>query len=103
MHEAFGLILALAAGVALGGIFFGGLWWTIRKSFSSNQPALWFFGSRLLRTFSVLAGFYFIALGHWERLLVSLAGFAIARMVVTALTRTSRKPAYWATEASHAP
>ena len=36
---------------------------------SSQRPALWFFGSLLLRTSIALAGFYFVSGGHWERLL----------------------------------
>jgi F1F0 ATPase subunit 2 len=103
MSETLGLVLALMAGVSLGAIFFGGLWWTVRKSFSSKQPALWFFGSSLLRTIIVLAGFYFIALGQWQRSLVSLFGFAMARLMVTRLTRGPEGPTYVAQEASHAP
>jgi F1F0 ATPase subunit 2 len=30
------------AGLLLGAIFFGGLWWTVRKGVSSKRPALWF-------------------------------------------------------------
>ena len=87
MSEALNLVLALIAGGSLGALFFGGLWWTVRKSFSSRQPALWFLGSSLLRTIIVLAGFYFIALGNWHRLLAALLGFAVARLMVTRLTR----------------
>ena len=47
MNETLSLVLALVAGVLLGAIFFGGLWWTVRKGVSSKQPALWFFGSLL--------------------------------------------------------
>ena len=36
----------------------------------------------------VLAGFYFVGRGHWERLLVCLLGFVIARFIVMRLTRT---------------
>ena len=61
MNELLTLVLALAAGVLLGAIFFGGLWWTVRKGVSSKQPALWFFGSLLLRMSIALAGFYFVA------------------------------------------
>jgi F1F0 ATPase subunit 2 len=103
MSETLSLVLALMAGVLLGALFFGGLWWTIRKSFSSQQPALWFFASSLLRTVLVLAGFYFIALSHWQRLLAALLGFALARLMVTRFTRATEKPAYFAQEASHAP
>ena len=97
------LVLVLATGVLLGAIFFGGLWWTVQKGVSSKRPALWFFGSLLLRTSIALVGFYFIARGHWERLLVCLLGFVMARLIVMWLTRAAEKPTYLAQEASHAP
>ena len=104
MNETLTLVLAWVAGRLLGAIFFGGLWWTVRKGVSSKQPALWFFGSLLLRMSIALAGFYFVSGGHWERLLVCLLGFVMARLVVTWLTRPSgenqTRPAQ---EASHAP
>jgi len=103
MNETLSLVLALVTGVLLGAMFFGGLWWTVQKGVSSKRPALWFFGSLLLRTSIALAGFYFIARGHWERLLVCLLGFIIARLIVTRLTRAAEKPACLAREASHAP
>ena len=83
------LCLAFSAGFLLGAFFFGGLWWTVRKGVSSEQPAFWFFGSLLLRMSIVLAGFYFASGGHWERLLLCLAGFVIARLAVTRLTRST--------------
>ena len=103
MNEALSLMLALVTGILLGAMFFGGLWWTIQKGSLSEQPALWFLGSLLLRTSIVLAGFYLIARGHWEGLLVCLLGFVIARLIVTRLTRTTRKPTNLTQEASHAP
>ena len=103
MNETLILVLALATGVLLGTIFFGGLWWTVQKGVSSKRPALWFFGSLLLRTSIALVGFYFIARGHWERLLVCLLGFVMARLIVMRLTRAAEKPTYFAQEASHAP
>ena len=87
MHEALTLILAWMAGVALGAIFFGGLWWTVRKAVSSKQPALWFLVSLLLRMSITVAGFYGFARGHWQRLGLCLVGFVMARLVVTWLTR----------------
>ena len=103
MNETLSLVLALVAGVLLGAIFFGGLWWTVSRGLSSKRPALWFFGSLLLRTSIALTGFYFIAHGHWERLLLCLLGFVIARLIVTRLTRAVEKPTYLAQEASHTP
>ena len=89
MNETLTLVLALLAGIALGTIFFGGLWWTVRKGVLSPHPALWFFGSLLARMSIVLAGFYSVGHGHWERLLACLVGFILARLVVTWLTRPS--------------
>ncbi|MGA8089256.1 MAG: ATP synthase subunit I, partial [Terracidiphilus sp.] len=83
MNDTLMLILAWAVGVWLGAIFFGGLWWTVRKGVSSKNPALWFFGSLLLRMSIALAGFYFFSGGDWERLLLCLLGFVVARLVVT--------------------
>ncbi len=84
----FALILSLLAGVLLGTIFFGGLWWTIRKGISSKQPAMLFFFSLLLRTGIALTGFYTVARGDWRRVLACLVGFFLARILVTWLTRT---------------
>ncbi|MES1998900.1 MAG: ATP synthase subunit I [Pseudomonadota bacterium] len=103
MNEGLGLALALGAGVLLGGFFFGGLWWTVHKAISSRQPALWFLGSMLLRTGIVLPGFYFVSGGDWKRLLASLFGFIIARLVVTRLTRVAQQTAQLAKKAAHAP
>jgi F1F0 ATPase subunit 2 len=104
MNEAVSLAPALAAGVLLGVMFFGGLWWTVRKSVSQERPALWFLGSLLLRTSILLAGFYFVSGGHWERLLACLLGFVIARFIVTRLAgppvQHHNSPAR---EAGHAP
>ena len=88
MNETLTLILVGAAGAALGAIFFGGLWWTVRKGVSSPRPALWFFGSMVVRMTIVLAGFYLVGRGHWERLVACLLGFIIARFIVMRLTRT---------------
>ena len=104
MNEFLSLALALAAGVLLGAIYFGGLWWTVRKGVSSQRPALWFFGSLLLRMSITLAGFYFVGREHWERWLLGLLGFVLARLVARWLTRSSgRNQTAPAQEASYAP
>ena len=104
MNDFLLLALALVAGLVLGAIFFGGLWWTVRKGISSRSPALWFLGSMLLRMSIVLAGFYFIGRRDWERLVVCLFGFIIARIIVMRLTRTPIEHSHsLAKEAGHAP
>ncbi|MFH1619662.1 MAG: ATP synthase subunit I, partial [bacterium] len=41
--------------------------------------------------------------GHWERLLVCLLGFILARVIVMRLIPAAEKPACAAQEAGHAP
>ena len=100
--ETLTLVPAGIAGGALGAIFFGGLWWTVIRGVSSERPALWFFGSMLARTSIALAGFYFVGGDNWERWLLCLLGFVLARLVVNWLTpvqhHNSRAP-----ETSYAP
>ena len=61
---ALAVVTGILTGILLGAIFFGGLWWTVRKAVTSGQPALWFFGSVLLRMAVALAGFYFVSDGR---------------------------------------
>jgi F1F0 ATPase subunit 2 len=104
MNETLTLALAGLAGGLLGAVYFGGLWWTVRQGLSSARPELWFLGSLLLRMAIVLAGFYFVSGGHWERLMLCLGGFLLGRLVVTRRTKPNRdKRACPPPEASHAP
>ena len=104
MNELLIGVLAWLAGLLLGAIFFGGLWLTVRKSVSSQRPALWLLPSLLLRMSITLAGFYFVSDGHWQRWLLCLLGFIMARLIVTRLTRTSGEDQTRSvTETSHAP
>ncbi len=102
MNEPLTLTLAWLAGGGLGAIFFGGLWWTVRKGVSSPNPALWFLGSILLRMGIVLAGFYYVSGGQWKRLVACLLGFIMARLGVMWLTRSPNhhRPTSEATHAS---
>jgi F1F0 ATPase subunit 2 len=104
MIDTLTLALAWVAGAVLGVMFFGGLWWTVRKGVSSQRPAVWFLVSLLVRMSLALAGIYVVSEGHWERLLLCLVGFVMSRPIVTWLTRPARehhtRPAQ---EARHAP
>jgi F1F0 ATPase subunit 2 len=91
MHETLMLIAAGVAGTLLGAVFFGGLWWTIRRGILSDLAAVWFLGSLLLRMSITLVGFYVVYAGHWQRLVLCLIGFVMARLLVTWLTRPTAK------------
>ncbi len=95
MNDAVQVALAFFAGAVLGGVFFVGLWWTLRKGLSARQPALWFGASLLVRVAIVVTGFYLVAGSSWQRLLLCLLGFIVARQLVTRRIRAG--------EGSHAP
>lgn len=87
MNETAYMILAFVAGLTLGAIFFGGLWFTVRKTLDAKSPGLLVLVSFIVRGGIVLVGFYFVAAGSWQRLLVALAGFVLARFIVLRLTK----------------
>jgi F1F0 ATPase subunit 2 len=104
MTESLRLIVASGVGILLGVFFFGGLWWTVRKSVASGQPALWFLVSMLVRTAIVLLGFYALGVGDWKRLVACLMGFILGRAGITWFTRTASGALMRAArEAGHAP
>jgi F1F0 ATPase subunit 2 len=83
------VIAALAAGMVLGTLFFGGLWWTVHRGLNAALPALWFGLSAFLRMAITMAGFYYVARLGWLSLIACLCGFLIARASVTRLTRAA--------------
>jgi len=87
MSSVLAFVLALLGGVLLGVVFFGGLWWTVRRGVLSPVPALWFSASSLIRTAVALGGFYVVSHAEWRRLLACLLGFFLARIVVTHVSR----------------
>ena len=88
MNETLLMILAFVAGIVLGIIFFGVLWFTVKKTVTAKAPWLWMLGSFIVRIAIVLTGFYFISDGNWQRLIACLVGFIIARFIVIHFTKS---------------
>ena len=84
MNELFPLTGAAAAGVALGAIFYGGLWWSVRRLCVKAEGA-WLPAGFAVRTLIVLAGFVAIARRDWRDLAACLAGFLVCRIAMTRL------------------
>jgi F1F0 ATPase subunit 2 len=103
MNEILALAFAWLAGAALGAVFFGGLWWTVHKGLSSQQPVAWFAGSLLLRMTITLGGFYLVMGSCWQRLLLCSLGFIMARLLVSWTTRLPRSQTLPVGAVSHAP
>lgn len=81
------IVIALLIGLILGGVFFGGLWLTVKKALVTTYAPLWFLGSIVIRTAVVLAGFYFISKDGIIALFVSVCAFIAARMLVFFITK----------------
>jgi F1F0 ATPase subunit 2 len=76
------LSLAALAGVLIGAIFLGGLWWTVLYGLKVKRPGLVFILSLTARFGLALTGFYFVGAGHPERLAACLIGFIVSRVVI---------------------
>jgi F1F0 ATPase subunit 2 len=85
MTDTLGLVSAALAGLGLGAMFFGGLWWTVQRTLSAKQPGVWMFGSLTLRVVGVLAGFYAVGRDDWRRWVACLAAFVLVRIVAMRL------------------
>jgi len=90
MSSLVALFLASAAGMALGLFYFGGLWLTVRQLGTRRHAVALFLASFVGRTAVVLAGFYFVMGGHWERVLACLAGFIVVRQLLVSRLRPER-------------
>jgi F1F0 ATPase subunit 2 len=75
--------LVLTAGMLTGVLYFGGLWWTVRRLVHSRRPGPLLAGSFLVRTAIALGLFYVVMEKNWLRLAVCLAGFLIMRHILT--------------------
>ena len=78
---------ALAAGMVLGAVFFGGLWWTVSRIMTARVPAVWFGLSSLVRMVIVVCGLYCFARLGLPSLIACLCGLLAARGAVKHLTR----------------
>ena len=75
--------LMIAAGMLLGAVFFGGLWVTVQQMQRTQRPGLLFVTSIVIRTATVLAGFWYFAAGDARSMAACLLGFLAIRLMAT--------------------
>ncbi|QJT10777.1 ATP synthase subunit I [Oceanidesulfovibrio marinus] len=75
--------LALAAGIVVGIVFFGGLWWTVKQLPGAKNPVLLMLSSALGRFFVALAGFLAATAGKPLTSILWVAGFIGSRLVIS--------------------
>jgi F1F0 ATPase subunit 2 len=76
------LALSAAAGAALGIFYFGGLWLTVQRLSSARHPGLLILSSFLVRMAVLLALLYWLAAGHFTRLLAAMGGLIAMRLLL---------------------
>lgn len=85
------VISAFLPGIVLGFFYFGSLWMTVRQLPTTAYPVRLFIGSFVSRTAVTLLGFYLVMNQQWQRALICLAGFIVARILLTRFWRTNQQ------------
>jgi F1F0 ATPase subunit 2 len=93
MTGLFSFLWQFIAGLLIGAMFYGALWWTVSRVIAKSLSGAYLPVSFLLRTLIALGGFYVVAFHDWRAMLTCLAGFLVARLVVARLTRPRAKSA----------
>lgn len=91
INDVLSLLPGVFGGIALGILFFGGLWLTVRKGLSSKRPAVIFMGSLIIRMGIVVIGFYYVGADSWQKMLACLGGFLIARIAILQITKKDKQ------------
>lgn len=76
------LLLSFLLGAIIGGLYFSGLWFTVRQLPNAGRPALLLIGSFSLRLALFLAAIYLLAASHWSYMVSALAGVLLARTLL---------------------
>ncbi|NCC81953.1 MAG: hypothetical protein EOM04_06765 [Clostridia bacterium] len=76
------MVFSFLAGIVLGLIFFGGLYFTTKKLPASKSPALLMFLSITLRMIILIGGLYIVFNGEIIRLLVGIIGVFVAKYII---------------------
>lgn len=92
MSDVIALAAGLVAGVVLGMVFFGGLWWTTQRLATSSRPGLLLTVSLLVRVVVLVAGLFGLARIGGGPLLLAALGLVCVRVVLVRLAMRGRLP-----------
>jgi F1F0 ATPase subunit 2 len=77
------MTVSILTGLLIGGWYFGGLWWTVKRMPQANRPLQLYLLSLAVRLLIVAITFYvMIKWFDWLHLLACLAGFLAARFFI---------------------
>lgn len=80
-------IFCFIAGVLVGIVYFGGLWWTVKHLQGTESMTRLLVASWLVRNAFFLGVFFWIMQGNWQRLLAAFAGMVSVRIAMTVYMR----------------
>lgn len=92
MATVIAVAVGLVAGVVLGLVFFGGLWWTTQRLATASQPGILVAASLLVRVAVLAVGLYLLAQVGSAALLAAVLGLLVARIGLTRLAASGRLP-----------
>jgi F1F0 ATPase subunit 2 len=78
MMDSTSLLLAISTGILAGGLYFAGLWWTVRLLPMLARPLRYAAISFCFRLAALLSIYMAVMQSDWRRMLVCLAGFVLA-------------------------
>jgi F1F0 ATPase subunit 2 len=76
------LVVSFFGGALLGAFYFSSLWNTVKKVTDEGKQGMFLITGYFVRTAIVLAGFYMIMSGRWERIVAALIGFILMREIM---------------------
>ncbi len=76
------ICVGVPAGLALGGLYFGGLWWSVARLKKVERKKLFLFLSWVSRSVLLCAGLYGLAVYDAQALLSGAAGLLAARFAI---------------------
>jgi F1F0 ATPase subunit 2 len=75
-------LMVFLFGIGLGGMYFGGLWWTVTAVTDKRYSMWWLAISFLVRMTLLACGLYFVLLVSVWHLMLCLAGVFTARVIL---------------------
>jgi len=75
------IVIPFIVGIGLGAVNYAALWMTVQKITCARNPALLNVLSYAVRMGFIMAIFYIVMGGRWERLVICLAGFLLIRTI----------------------
>ncbi len=92
MSTVIAVAAGLVAGIVLGLVFFGGLWWTTQRLATSSQPGILVSVSLLVRVVVLAGGLFLLAQIGSGALLAAVLGLLVTRIGLTRLAVNGRLP-----------